>query len=55
MDFEEEPVIAFRLQEMGDLLIESSLLEVPGHVLFEPEDLIRALKYFLRKLYDILI
>ena len=55
MDFEEEPVIAFRLQEIGDLLIESSLLEVPGHILFEPEDLIRALKYFLRKLYDALI
>lgn len=55
MDFEEEPVITFRLQEMGNLLIESSLLEVPNHILFEPEDLIRALKYFLKKLYDALI
>ena len=55
MDFEEEPVIAFRLQETGDLLMESSLLEVPNHTLIEPKNLISALKNYQRRLYDALV
>ena len=54
MDFEEEPIVAFRQQKTGDLLIETSLLTIPKRILIKPDELITASTKFLQKLHDTL-
>ena len=55
MDFEQEPVVAFRQKEAGDLLIETSLLTIPESTLIKPDELITASTEFLQKLHDTLV
>ncbi|MCQ0093534.1 hypothetical protein [Roseovarius sp. M141] len=54
MDFEEEPVLAFKHGEAGGLIIVSALVEVPRDITLMSSDLIRASKNFLHELYDYL-
>ena len=51
MGFEGGPVLAFRRQEAGNLLLESSLQEMCDPVLVDAEDLLNAVKNFLWRLY----
>ncbi len=55
MDFEEEPVLAFRRQKAGNLLIESALLEMSRNIIIKPDELIEASKIFLQDLHDSLV
>jgi len=51
MDFEEEPILAFRQSTSGKLIVESSLVPLPVGLSVQSDELIEASKIFLKKLH----